>query len=158
MEKWNAEQQIKTLKYGAYTTLWAAAMFAAVLTNNIAESLALSYQGLVSSAVIITALGFVIYSIRWTSKYKIFTHGWREMLGLYSDEFARDTNHKANTLTLYVVLLVLVAGFLLGDIVARDDGLSQWFNMANYSLALLIIGALLWSGTVLYLLRGGEDG
>ncbi|MBU2114915.1 MAG: hypothetical protein KKE94_14215 [Gammaproteobacteria bacterium] len=158
MEKWNAEQQIKTLKYGAYTTLWAAAMFAAVLTNNIAESLALSYQGLVSGAVFLTALGFVIYSIRWTSKYKIFTHGWREILGLYSDEFARDANHKANTLALYTLLLVLVAGFLLGDIAAGDDGLTHWASMANYSLVLLIIGASVWSITVLYLLRGGEDG
>ncbi|MDX5406996.1 MAG: hypothetical protein LPK11_08150 [Chromatiaceae bacterium] len=158
MEKWNAEQQIKTLKYGAYTTLWAAAMFAAVLINNIAESLALSYQGLVSGAVFLTALGFVIYSIRWTSKYKIFTHGWPEILGLYSDEFARDANHKANTLALYMLLLVLVAGFLLGDIAAEDDGLTHWASMANYSLVLLIIGASVWSITVLYLLRGGEDG
>lgn len=158
MTKWNAEQQITTLRYSAYMTLWAAAMFTTVLIKNIAETLNWGYQGGLAVMLLLCGVFFLFYSIRWTRKYKIYSSGWHEMLGLYSDEFARDTNHKANSFSLYLLLLLLVPGFLLGDIASRTESLSLWLNLSNYSLLLLVIGALTWSLSVLYRLREGEGG
>lgn len=159
MTNWDPEQQISALRYGAYSTLFASGMFAAGLARNILQELQWQNIGWVSVLAAIFAIGFVVTCIRWSYKNR-GSGGWREIIGIYSEEFAREVNRKANSNAFLATMLMLVPAYIVGDaVVLANLGPSAelYFNLSNFALFLLTLGAVVWGSTVLLHLHDEAD-
>ena len=159
MSQWQPEQQITALKYGAYTTLACCAMFGISLADTILTALTGESSTVLSVASLLTAVAFLIFAARWGVKRTGYG-GWREMLGMYTEEFARDLNRKATSYACFVVLVMLLLAYLL----ARPSFLSKLgttmqtiINLSNFSLLLLLVAGMVWATTVLLNLREEAD-
>lgn len=155
MKNWGPEQQISALKYGAYIALFASVMFATGLTRNISEDLQWQNTSWLSVATVISAIGFVVTCIRWSYKNG-GSGGWREIMGIYSEELAREVNRKANSNAFLVTILMLVPAYIIGDAdVLTNFGqpAALLINLSNFALLLLTLSALVWGITVLLHLR-----
>jgi hypothetical protein len=155
MSQWQPEQQITALKYGAYTTLACCVMFSISLADTILTAVTGESCIVLSVASLLTAVAFLIFAARWGVK-RTGHGGWREMLGLYTEEFARDLNRKASSFTCFVVLVMLLLAYLL----ARPSFLSKLgttmqtiINLSNFSLLLLLVAGVVWATTILINLR-----
>ena len=160
MKNWDPEQQIRALKYGAYIALFASGMFATGLARNISQDLQWQNTSWLSVAAVIFAVGFVVTCIRWSYRNG-GSGGWREIMGIYSEELARDVNSKANSNAFLACMLMLVPAYILGDsAVLTNFGQSAALviNLSNFSLFLLTLSALVWGTTVILYLRDEAEG
>ena len=78
---------------------------------------------------------------------------WREIFGVYSDEFTRETSRKANARAFIGLLIALIPGFLLGEKAPSDSVVANYLTVSTFSLLLIVIGTMVWSCTVLWELR-----
>lgn len=155
MKNWGPEQQISALKFGAYIALFASGMFATSLARNISQQLQWQHSTWLAVATAISAIGFVVTCIRWSFKNG-GSGGWREILGIYSEEFAREVNRKANSNAFLSTLVMLVPAYIIGDsAVMANFGQTTalLLNLSNFALFLLTLSALVWGTTVLLHLR-----
>jgi hypothetical protein len=103
------------------------------------------------------ALLFVGITARLSiNNYKL-CGGWREIFGVYSDEFTRETSRKANARAFVGLLIALIPGFLLGEKAASGGVIASYLNVSTFSLLLIVIGTMVWSLTVLWELRDTTD-
>lgn len=159
MTNWDPEQQICALRYGAYSTLFASGMFASGLAMNILQGLQWQNTNWVSVLAGIFAIGFVVTCIRWSFKNR-GSGGWREIMGIYSEEFARDVNRKANSNAFLATLLMLVPAYIVGDapvLANLNPSAELYINLSNFALFLLTLSAVVWGSTVLLHLRDEAD-
>ncbi|MBU1309467.1 MAG: hypothetical protein KKE30_08040 [Gammaproteobacteria bacterium] len=155
MKNWDPEQQIRALKYGAYSTLFASGMFASSLARNISQELQWQHTSWLAILAGVFAVGFVITCIRWSIKNRP-SGGWRELIGVYSEELAREVNRKANSNAFLVTMLMLVPAYILGDAPMLENlgpAAELTINLSNFALFLLTLSAAVWSITVLLHLR-----
>ena len=96
MAKWNPEAQHTSLKYNAYIYLLQGLFFSALLGNSLAENYALDLGWLVDGVVITLVAVFIYFTARLALNNHRCSGGWREMLGLYDDEYMRDVVRTAN--------------------------------------------------------------
>lgn len=155
MKSWGPEQQISALKYSAYIALFGSGMFATGLAGNISQDLQWQNTNWLSVAAVISAIGFVVTCIRWSYKNR-GSGGWREIIGIYSEELAREVNRKANSNAFLSVMLMLIPAYIIGDsAVLNNFGQSAalFVNLSNFALFLLTLSAAVWGITVLLHLR-----
>ena len=155
MKNWGPEQQISALKFGAYIALFASGMFASSLASNISQELQWRHSTWLAVASAISAIGFVVTCIRWNFKNG-GSGGWREIFGIYSEEFAREVNRKANSNAFLSTLVMLVPAYIIGDAAVMANfgqTAALLLNLSNFALFLLALSALVWGGTVLLHLR-----
>ena len=155
MKNWGPEQQITTLKYGAYSALFASGMFATALARNIALDLQSETASWFATLTWMFAVGFITTFVRLSLKNRA-VGGWRELMGVYNEEFAKDVNRKANSNGFFAILLTLVPAYIIGDatFMAKSNSLATaYFNLSNFAVFLLTLSAAVWSITVLLHLR-----
>lgn len=159
MTQWQPEQQITALKYGAYTSLTCCAMFGISLTDTILTSVTGQSSVVLRVASALTALAFVIFAVRWGMK-GTGHGGWREIFGLYSEEFARDLNRKASSYACFAMLVMLLLAYVLAKpiFLSKLGATTQAIlSLSNFSLLLLLVAGLVWGITVLLNLREEAD-
>lgn len=155
MKNWGPEQQISALKFGAYIALFASGMFASSLASNISQELQWQHSTWLAVASAISAIGFVVTCIRWNFKNG-GSGGWREILGIYSEEFAREVNRKANSNAFLASMLMLVPAYIIGDssvLTNFGQAAAKVVNLSNFALFTLALSAAVWAITVLLHLR-----
>lgn len=155
MNQWPAEQQITALKYGAYSTLLCCVMFGISLLETMLTAVTGKSHMLLSLASGVTAIAFVIMVVRWSLK-RSGHGGWPEMLGLYTEEFARDLNRKASSFTCFVVLVMLLFTYVLAKPIflsKLDASIQSILSLSNFSLLLLLVAGVVWASTILLYLR-----
>jgi hypothetical protein len=155
MTQWKPEQQITALKYGAYTTLACCVMFGVSLLDTILTAVNGKSHMLLSVASGLTAVALLIFVARWGIKSS--GHGgWREIFGLYSEEFARDLNRKATSYACLALLVMLLLAHVLADPIFLSKlgtTMQVVLSLNNFSLLLLLVAGLVWAVTVLLNLR-----
>jgi hypothetical protein len=155
MTQWQPEQQITALKYGAYTSLTCCAMFGISLTDTILTSVTGQSSVVLRVASALTALAFVIFAVRWGMK-GTGHGGWREIFGLYSEEFARDLNRKASSYACFAMLIILLLAYVLAQPIFLNkfgQTMQAILSLSNFSLLLLLVAGVVWATTILINLR-----
>ncbi|EGM76596.1 hypothetical protein Rhein_3326 [Rheinheimera sp. A13L] len=155
MSQWQPEQQIAALKYGAYITLLCCVMFGIGLLDTILTDVTGKSYMLLSVASGLSALAFLIVLVRWSRK-GIGHGGWREIFGLYSEEFAHDLNRKATSYACLALLVMLLLAHVLADPIFLSKlgtTMQAIFSLNNFSLLLLLVAGVVWAVTVLLNLR-----
>ena len=157
MTTWSAEAQAQSLKYGAYVSLVSGLYFGILLANKWLESAGVPTGEWPRIALILVALLFVGLITRLSiNNYKL-CGGWREIFGIYSDEFTRETSRKANARAFVGLLVALIPGFILGEKAPSDGLVSSYLTVSTFSLLLIVVGTFVWSITVLWELRDTAD-
>ena len=157
MKTWSAEAQAQSLKYGAYVTLISGLYFAIMLVSKWLRQADIDTGEWPRIALVLVALLFVGITARLSiNNYKL-CGGWREIFGVYSDEFTRETSRKANARAFVGLLIALIPGFLLGETAASGGVIASYLNVSTFSLLLIVIGTMVWSFTVLWELRDTTD-
>jgi hypothetical protein len=157
MTTWSAEAQSQSLKYGAYVTLVSGIYFAIMLISKWLRLGGVDTGEWPRIALVLVALLFVGIVTRLSiNNYKL-CGGWREIFGIYSDEFTRETSRKANARAFVGLLVVLIPGFVIGDKSASGTVVATYLNVSTFSLLLIVIGTMVWSFTVLWELRETAD-
>lgn len=157
MTTWSAEAQAQSLKYGAYMTLISGIYFAIMLASKWLRQAGIDTGEWPRVMLVLVALLFVGISTRLSINNYRLCGGWREIFGVYSDEFTRETSRKANTRAFVGLLVVLIPGFMLGDTAASGGTLANYLNVSTFSLLLVVIATMVWSLTVLWELRDTAD-
>lgn len=151
MKNWDPEQQIRALKFGAYSTLFASGMFASSLARNISQDLQWQHTSWLAILTGVFAIGFVITCISWSLKNRP-SGGWRELIGVYSEEYAREVNRKANNCAFLATMLMLVPAYIIGDSSVLSNlgpSVEVYVNLSNFALFLLTLSAVVWGSSVL---------
>ncbi|WP_027672439.1 hypothetical protein [Rheinheimera baltica] len=159
MNDWSPEQQITTLKFGSYSALFASGMFASKLATNVLSELQWQWSNWISGLSLLFALCFLVTVVIWSKKGGN-SGGWREILGIYSEEYAREINNKANSNGFLAMLLLLLPGYILGDsklLSKFDAAVAEVITLNNYVLLMLVLTSLVWGLTVLFKLRDEGD-
>lgn len=157
MTTWSAEAQAQSLKYGAYMSLISGAYFAIMLVSKWLQQAGLDTGEWPRVLLVLVALLFVGITTRLSiNNYKL-CGGWREIFGVYSDEFTRETSRKANARAFVGLLVALIPGFLLGEKAPSDSMVASYLTVSTFSLLLIVIGTKVWSLTVLWELRDTAD-
>lgn len=155
MSQWPAEQQITALKYGAYTALASCVMFGISLLETILADVTGKSYMLLSAASGLSALTFLVIVARWSLKRS--GHGdLRQILEPSTEEFAQDLIHKANSVTCFVVLMMLLFSYVLPKPVFLskfDTKIQSILSLSNFSLLLLLVAGVVWASTILLNLR-----
>lgn len=155
MTQWKPEQQITALKYGAYTTLACCLMFISGLVREILAVLPGQSNTVPNLMTGLSAIALIVVVVRWTTEGH-GSGGWREIFGLYSEEFARDLNRKASTYACLAMLVLLLLACTVGDPVLFNQlgaGMQVLFSLSNFSKVVLLVAGLVWGTTVLLNLR-----
>lgn len=156
MAKWNPEAQHTSLKYNAYIYLLQGLFFSALLGNSLAENYALDLGWLVDGVVITLVAVFIYFTARLARNNHRCSGGWREMLGLYDDEYMRDVVRTANSCALLSLLVTIFMGLLLGG--ADKLGFEQsWLSLGRFTMLQIAIGSITWAMTILVSLRDGAE-
>lgn len=156
MSNWSPEQQITTLKYGAYVTLCGSGMFATSLLDRLAESMQWPVDTVLSVIGVLFAISFMVISIRWTLKSTGLSAGWQQILGIYNEEFAREVNRKANSNSMVAMIMTLLPVYIVGqpEVTAKlEQPIQSFITVGNFAALMLIVGAWVWAVTVLLNLR-----
>ncbi|CAI8154855.1 MAG: Uncharacterised protein [Pseudidiomarina mangrovi] len=157
MTTWSAEAQAQSLKYGAYVSLISGLYFGIMLVNKWLKQAGIDTGEWPRVLLVLVALLFIGIVTRLSvNNYKL-CGGWREIFGLYSDEFTRETSRKANARAFVGLLVVLIPGFMLGEKAASGGLIATYLNVSTFSLLLIVIGTMVWSFTVLWELRDSAD-
>jgi hypothetical protein len=157
MTTWSAEAQAQSLKYGAYMTLISGTYFAIMLASKWLQQAGVDTGEWPRVMLVLVALLFIGITARLSiNNYKL-CGGWREIFGVYSDEFTRETSRKANARAFVGLLIALIPGFLLGEKAPSDSIIASYLSVSTFSLVLIVIGTLVWSCTVLWELRETVD-
>lgn len=155
MKTWPAEAQIQSLKYGAYMCLLSGSYFAILLCREWLQLAGTEVGVWPQIAQALVALLFIGVVTRLSiNNYKL-CGGWREIFGIYSDEFARETSRKANARAFVGLLIALIPGFVLGE-KGADTWIAHYLTVSTLSLSLIIMGTWVWAISVLWELRDNE--
>lgn len=106
--------------------------------------------------MILLALLFVGVVTQMSVGNHKLSDGWREILGIYQDEFTRETSRKANARAFVGLILVLIPGVLVGENLTQT-GIGNYVTVSTYSLSLIVIGTWVWSISVLWEMRDQGD-
>lgn len=153
MSQWKPEQKITALKYGAYTVLACCLIFISGLVREILATLPDQSTTVPNVLTVLSAIALIVVVMRWS---KEGSGGWREIFGLYSEEFARDLNRKASSYACLVMLVLLLLACTIGDPVLFNQlgaGMQQLFSLSNFSAVVLLVAGIVWALTVLINLR-----
>jgi hypothetical protein len=157
MTTWSAEAQAQSLKYGAYVSLISGLYFGIMLVSKWLRQAGVDTGEWPRIILVLVALLFVGIVTRLSvNNYKL-CGGWREIFGIYSDEFTRETSRKANARGFVGLIVALIPGFILGEKAASDSVIANYLNVSSFSLLLIVIGTTVWSFTVLWELRDTAD-
>lgn len=156
MSKWSAEAQAKSLKYGAYISLLSGVYFTIMLVSKWLELAGKNVGEWPNILMVLVALLFVGVVARMSAGSHKLAGGWREMLGIYSDEFTRETSRKANARAFVGLVIVLIPGALIGDNLEATL-IGSYVTVSTYSLTLIVVGTLMWSLSVLWEMRDQGD-
>jgi len=157
MTTWSAEAQAQSLKYGAYVSLISGLYFGIMLISKWLRQAGVDTGEWPRIILVLVALLFVGIVTRLSvNNYKL-CGGWREIFGIYSDEFTRETSRKANARAFVGLIVALIPGFILGEKAASDGVIANYLNVSSFSLLLIVIGTTVWSFTVLWELRDTAD-
>lgn len=155
MTQWKPEQQITALKYGAYTVLACCLIFISGLVREILATLPDQSTTVPNVLTVLSAIALIVVVVRW-SREGTGSGGWREIFGLYSEEFARDLNRKASSYACLVMLVLLLLACTIGDPVLFNQlgtGMQALFSLSNFSAVVLLVAGIVWALTVLINLR-----
>lgn len=155
MSQWKPEQQITALKYGAYTVLACCLIFISGLVREILAAMPDQSTTVPNVLTVLSAIALIVVVVRW-SKEGNGSGGWREVFGLYSEEFARDLNRKASSYACLVMLVLLLLACTIGDPVLFNQlgaGMQVLFSLSNFSAVVLLVAGIVWALTVLINLR-----
>ncbi|MCA1929267.1 hypothetical protein [Rheinheimera sp.] len=155
MTQWQPEQQISALKYGAYTVLACCLIFISGLVREILATLPDQSSTVPNVLAALSAIALIVVVVRW-SKEGYGSGGWREIFGLYSEEFARDLNRKASTYACLAMLVLLLLACTMGDPVLFNQlgaSVRVLFSLSNFSAVVLLVAGIVWAFTVLLNLR-----
>ncbi|WP_404409169.1 hypothetical protein LG272_01465 [Pseudidiomarina marina] len=156
MSKWTAEAQAKSLKYGAYISLISGVYFTIMLISKWLELAGKDVGEWPSILMVLVALLFVGVVTRMSTGSHKLAGGWREMFGIYSDEFTRETSRKANARAFVGLIIVLIPGVLIGENLEATH-IGSYVTVSTYSLTLIVVGTLVWSLSVLWEMRDQGD-
>lgn len=156
MSKWSAEAQAKSLKYGAYVSLISGIYFAIMLTAKWLELAGVNAGEWPNILMVLVALLFIGVVARMSVGNHKLVGGWREMFGIYNDEFTRETSRKANARAFVGLIVVLIPGVLIGENLA-DTAIGSYVTVSTYSLSLIVVGTFVWSLSVLWEMRDQGD-
>jgi len=155
MTQWKPEQQITALKYGAYTTLACCLMFISGLVREILATMPEQSTTVPNVMAALCAIALIVVVARW-SKEGNGSGGWREIFGLYSEEFARDLNRKASSYACLAMLVLLLLACTIGEPVLLNQlgaSMQVLFSLSNFSAVVLLVAGIVWALTVLLNLR-----
>lgn len=155
MSQWKPEQKITALKYGAYTVLACCLIFISGLVREILATLPDQSTTVPNVLTVLSAIALIVVVVRW-SREGTGSGGWREIFGLYSEEFARDLNRKASSYACLVMLVLLLLACTIGDPVLFNQlgtGMQALFSLSNFSAVVLLVAGIVWALTVLINLR-----
>ncbi len=155
MTQWKPEQQITALKYGAYTVLACCLIFISGLVREILATLPDQSTTVPNVLAALSAIALIVVVVRW-SKEGHGSGGWREIFGLYSEEFARDLNRKACSYACLAMLVLLLLAVTMGDPVLFNQleaSMQVLFSLSNFSAVVLLVAGIVWALTVLLNLR-----
>ncbi|WP_113906783.1 hypothetical protein [Aliidiomarina celeris] len=156
MSDWSPEAQAQSLKYAAWVSLITGVYFSILLVDKWLGYAGVNTGFFPQALMVLVAMLFIgVVSRLSVNNYKL-CGGWREIFGVYSDEFTRETSRKANSRAFVGLLLVLIPGFLIGE-KWSETTLGSYVTVSSFSLMLIVVGTSVWAASVLWEMREQGD-
>ncbi len=160
MSNWNPDSQITSLRFNAILVGAAAIYFCVHIAHKMLATMSPEHWFITSNWLhifsFIWAVMYLGIAVRWSWINKKTNGCWREMLGLYKDEFTLQAYRKACVFSLSVVIAAQMFGLILGAY-SRGSLLDEALSLGIVSMIFLTLTGFAFSLSIWWQLRESDN-